>query len=52
MEAAVAVRSSGARLLRGGAFKPRTSPDSFQGMGEDGLELLRGESDYWIADCH
>jgi len=40
METAVAVQSSGARLLRGGAFKPRTSPYSFQGMGEDGLKLL------------
>lgn len=34
------VRAAGAALLRGGAFKPRTSPYSFQGMGEDGLELL------------
>jgi 3-deoxy-7-phosphoheptulonate synthase len=40
METAVAVQSAGARLLRGGAFKPRTSPYSFQGMGEDGLKLL------------
>jgi len=40
METAVAVQSSGAKLLRGGAFKPRTSPYSFQGMGEDGLKLL------------
>jgi 3-deoxy-7-phosphoheptulonate synthase len=40
METAVAVQSSGARLLRGGAFKPRSSPYSFQGMGEDGLKLL------------
>lgn len=37
---AVAVKSSGARMLRGGAFKPRTSPYSFQGMEEDGLKLL------------
>jgi len=35
-----AVKDSGAALLRGGAFKPRTSPYSFQGMGEEGLELL------------
>ncbi len=35
-----AVRRAGARVLRGGAFKPRTSPYSFQGLGEDGLELL------------
>jgi 3-deoxy-7-phosphoheptulonate synthase len=40
METAAAVQSSGAKLLRGGAFKPRTSPYSFQGMGEDGLKLL------------
>jgi 3-deoxy-7-phosphoheptulonate synthase len=40
METAVAVQSSGAKLLRGGAFKPRTSPYSFQGMGEEGLKLL------------
>lgn len=37
---AQAVKQSGACMLRGGAFKPRTSPYSFQGMGEDGLELL------------
>jgi 3-deoxy-7-phosphoheptulonate synthase len=40
MTTADAVASSGARLLRGGAYKPRTSPYSFQGMGEDGLKLL------------
>ena len=34
------VKAAGAALLRGGAFKPRTSPYSFQGMGADGLELL------------
>ncbi len=34
------VKKAGARLLRGGAFKPRTSPYSFQGMEEDGLKLL------------
>src|SRR5688572_3886162 len=39
-EAALAVSSSGARLLRGGAFKPRTSPYAFQGLGEEGLRLL------------
>jgi 3-deoxy-7-phosphoheptulonate synthase len=39
-ETAHAVRASGARLLRGGAFKPRSSPYAFQGMGEPGLELL------------
>lgn len=39
-ETAAEVKKSGARLLRGGAFKPRTSPYSFQGMEEDGLKLL------------
>jgi len=38
--AAERVQCAGARLLRGGAFKPRTSPYAFQGMGEEGLELL------------
>src|SRR5579872_3498893 len=36
---------SGARFLRGGAFKPRTSPYSFQGMGEDALKLMREAAD-------
>jgi 3-deoxy-7-phosphoheptulonate synthase len=40
-EIASRVRQAGARILRGGAFKPRTSPYSFQGLGERGLELLR-----------
>ncbi len=35
------VKSSGAAILRGGAYKPRTSPYSFQGMGKEGLELLK-----------
>ena len=35
------VKSSGAKLLRGGAFKPRTSPYTFQGLGEKGLQYLR-----------
>src|SRR5216684_2873009 len=34
------VKKSGARLFRGGAYKPRTSPYSFQGLGEDGLKIL------------
>ena len=38
---AASVQAAGARLLRGGAFKPRTSPYSFQGMRAEGLELLR-----------
>jgi 3-deoxy-7-phosphoheptulonate synthase len=40
LEAARAVRDAGAQLLRGGAYKPRTSPYSFQGLGEAGLRLL------------
>ena len=39
------VRESGANLFRGGAFKPRTSPYAFQGMGVDGLKLLREVGD-------
>ena len=41
VEVAKAVKASGATVLRGGAFKPRTSPYSFQGMGADGIELLK-----------
>ena len=37
---AKAAKASGANLLRGGAFKPRTSPYSFQGLGLEGLEIL------------
>ena len=37
---ALAVKAAGAKVLRGGAFKPRTSPYSFRGMGEDGLKLM------------
>src|SRR3954454_14051925 len=37
---AEAVRRSGARFFRGGAFKPRTSPYAFQGLGEEGLKIL------------
>jgi len=40
LEAAYAVRDAGATMLRGGAFKPRSSPYSFQGLGLKGLELL------------
>jgi 3-deoxy-7-phosphoheptulonate synthase len=40
-DAAVAVSEAGAALLRGGAFKPRTSPYSFQGLGREGLEIMR-----------
>jgi len=41
LEAARAAKGAGAKLLRGGAFKPRTSPYDFQGLGERGLRLLR-----------
>lgn len=40
LETAEAVRDAGAGLLRGGAYKPRTSPYAFQGLGEEGLRLL------------
>ena len=40
IEVATAVKASGAQILRGGAFKPRTSPYAFQGMKEDGIRLL------------
>ena len=39
--AAAAVRKAGAKIFRGGAFKPRSSPYSFQGLGEEGLQMLR-----------
>jgi 3-deoxy-7-phosphoheptulonate synthase len=39
------VARAGARVIRGGAFKPRSSPYSFQGLGEDGLRLLRAAAD-------
>jgi 3-deoxy-7-phosphoheptulonate synthase len=45
LEAAQAARAAGARILRGGAFKPRTSPYAFQGLGEEGLRLLRRVGD-------
>ena len=38
---AKSIKSSGATILRGGAFKPRTSPYTFQGLGEDGLKILK-----------
>ena len=40
-QTAAAVRRAGAKVLRGGAFKPRSSPYSFQGLGEEGLRILR-----------
>src|ERR1700692_217133 len=42
---ATRVAKAGARVLRGGAFKPRSSPYSFQGLGEEGLRLLRAAGD-------
>ena len=42
---AAAVKRAGAKLLRGGAFKPRSSPYSFQGLGEEGLRMLRAAAD-------
>jgi 3-deoxy-7-phosphoheptulonate synthase len=42
---AAAVKRAGAKVLRGGAYKPRSSPYSFQGLGEDGLRLLRAAAD-------
>jgi 3-deoxy-7-phosphoheptulonate synthase len=41
VEIAAQVRDAGANILRGGAFKPRTSPYSFQGLGEEGLKILQ-----------
>jgi 3-deoxy-7-phosphoheptulonate synthase len=43
--AAKGVKAAGARLMRGGAFKPRTSPYAFQGKGVEGLDLLRAAAD-------
>src|SRR5262249_43321952 len=45
LAAAAAAHQAGARLLRGGAYKPRTSPYAFQGLGDDGLALLRRVAD-------
>ncbi|HIE91877.1 MAG TPA: 3-deoxy-7-phosphoheptulonate synthase [Acidobacteria bacterium] len=42
---AVAVKNAGAKVLRGGAFKPRSSPYSFQGLGEVGLRMMRAAAD-------
>ena len=44
-EAAFAVKKAGAQFVRGGAFKPRTSPYDFQGLAEEGLRLLRSVAD-------
>jgi 3-deoxy-7-phosphoheptulonate synthase len=42
---AAAVKRAGAKILRGGAFKPRSSPYAFQGLGEQGLRMLRSAAD-------
>jgi 3-deoxy-7-phosphoheptulonate synthase len=47
-ETAFKVRASGAHMLRAGAYKPRTSPYSFQGLGEQGLKILAR----WGRDEH
>lgn len=44
---AAALKKSGCKVLRGGAFKPRSSPYAFQGLGEEGLEIIRA-----VADKH
>ena len=45
IEVALGVKAAGADMLRGGAFKPRTSPHDFQGLGLEGLKILRAASD-------
>lgn len=45
METALAIKKSGAQILRGGAYKPRTSPYSFQGLEENGLRLMKEAKD-------
>lgn len=51
MTIAEAVKKAGGNMLRGGAFKPRTSPYSFQGMGEEGLKIMRKASDQFGLPC-
>ena len=46
-ESARIVAENGAKILRGGAFKPRSSPYSFQGLGEDGLRIMRAAADHY-----
>ncbi|ANZ60438.1 3-deoxy-7-phosphoheptulonate synthase [Secundilactobacillus paracollinoides] len=50
LKMAAVAKASGATILRGGAFKPRTSPYSFQGLGEDGLKFLRKAADEYNMD--
>ena len=47
---AAVAKANGATILRGGAFKPRTSPYSFQGLGEDGLKFMRKAADEYHMD--
>ncbi len=47
---AAVAKANGATILRGGAYKPRTSPYSFQGLGEDGLKFLRRAADQYNMD--
>src|ERR1700760_315298 len=44
-QSAEIVAQGGAKVIRGGAFKPRSSPYSFQGLGEDGLKMMRDAAD-------
>lgn len=48
---AAAVKAAGATILRGGAYKPRTSPYSFQGLGETGLKILKAAADSAGLPC-
>jgi len=45
METARGVKAAGAKILRGGAYKPRTSPYEFQGLGVEGLKILKEASE-------
>lgn len=45
METAISIKKSGAQILRGGAYKPRTSPYSFQGLEEEGLKIMKEAKD-------
>ncbi|MBM7614531.1 3-deoxy-7-phosphoheptulonate synthase [Alkaliphilus hydrothermalis] len=47
LASAKAVKEAGGHILRGGAFKPRTSPYSFQGLGEEGLEILKEVGEHY-----
>lgn len=51
LEAAAAVSASGAVMLRGGAYKPRTSPYAFQGLGEEGLKYLKEAGEKIRTSC-